>query len=122
MRESEIQQQCIKWFHNTFRPQAGEGGGEGEIIFVPNELSYHRSNYYQTMGVRKGCSDLIVVLKGKVLFIEMKTPKGKQSPEQIDFQRSVEAMGYEYYVVRSLDEFIYRITQHASDTTHPADQ
>ena len=36
----------------------------------------------------------------------MKTDKGRQSPEQKQWQEMVEAHGYRYRVCRSLDEFM----------------
>lgn len=102
MTERDIQKLCIEWFRATYREQ-------GEIICVPNEVTHYSSNKWQAVGVRKGCSDVIVVMKNKVLFIEFKTPQNKQSYEQLGFQRSIESLGFQYYVVRSLDEFIYHI-------------
>jgi len=103
--EREIQKLVVEWFRATYKDK-------GEIICVPNEVTHYSSNKWQAVGMRKGCSDLIVVLKGKVIFVELKTPQNKQSYEQVGFQRSVENLGYEYYVVRSLDEFIY-VIKHA---------
>lgn len=105
MTEREIQKLVVEWFRATYKDK-------GEIICVPNEVTHYSSNKWQAVGMRKGCSDLIIVLKGKVIFVELKTPQNKQSYEQVGFQRSVENLGYEYYVVRSLDEFIY-VIKHA---------
>ena len=60
----------------------------------------------KTMGLRSGASDLVVVLPGRVMFVEVKTPTGKQSPAQVKFQQTVEALGHEYIVVRSVEETI----------------
>ena len=103
--ERDIQKLCVEYFRKVYQ-------GQGEIICVPNEVTHYSSNKWQAVGMRKGCSDLIVVLKGKIVFVELKTPQNKQSYEQVGFQRSVENLGYEYYVVRSLDEFIY-VIKHA---------
>lgn len=105
MTEREIQKLVVEWFRAAYKDK-------GEIICVPNEVTHYSSNKWQAVGMRKGCSDLIIVLKGKVIFVELKTPQNKQSYEQVGFQRSVENLGYEYYVVRSLDEFIY-VIKHA---------
>jgi hypothetical protein len=48
---------------------------------------------------------LIVVLEGKVLFVEVKNEKGKQSPKQKIFQSQVENLGFKYYLVRNLKDF-----------------
>lgn len=57
------------------------------------------------MGMRKGVSDIIVLLPKRVVFVELKSDIGKQRPEQIEFQKIVEGLGFEYYVIRSLEEF-----------------
>jgi len=53
----------------------------------------------------KGVSDLIIVLPGKVIFCEMKDDKGRQKPEQVKFENKVVALGHEYWLVRSEEEF-----------------
>lgn len=55
-------------------------------------------------GFRLGSSDLVIVLKEKVLFVEIKTETGKQSDNQKEFQRDVEALGYEYLLWKSVDD------------------
>ena len=41
---------------------------------------------------------------GKTVFIETKTPTGRQSKKQKHFQAVVERMGYDYMVMRSVDD------------------
>jgi hypothetical protein len=40
------------------------------------------------------------------LWIEVKSPTGKQSPEQKSFQEHVESLGHTYLLVRSIDEVL----------------
>ena len=56
-------------------------------------------------GLLSGVSDLIVVLKGRVIFVEVKNEVGKQSEKQIKFQQQVENLGFKYYLVRNLEDF-----------------
>ena len=59
-------------------------------------------------GVVAGVSDLILMVPRHGvhgLCIEMKTPKGKQSPNQKTWQKLVEDEGYMYMVVRSFERF-----------------
>lgn len=58
-----------------------------------------------TFGFKKGVSDLIVVIPNKVLFVELKTETGKQREEQENFEKIVEALGFNYYIVRDLQTF-----------------
>jgi len=102
--ESKIQQECLMHFRNTYclkhhNPQC--------LMFsVPNE----GKNAIEQMrkiqiGLMSGVSDTIIVMPNRVIFCEFKDDKGKQSPQQIDFQIKVENLGFEYWLVRSLDEF-----------------
>ena len=104
MTEYEIQCSIVKWFRSTYKD---------DIIFsVPMEAAWKNSNKFTCSGMLKGTSDLVIITKRGVVFVEVKTKQGKQSYEQVGFQRSVENLGYEYYVVRSLDEFVY-VIKHA---------
>ena len=52
-----------------------------------------------------GEPDLTLFLpKGKIILIEVKTPTGRQSAKQKHFQKHFEQMGYEYIIMRSVDD------------------
>ena len=56
-------------------------------------------------GVSAGAADLIILLPiGNVLFVEVKTAKGRQSPEQKAFQERVESLGFNYVIWRSVED------------------
>ena len=56
-------------------------------------------------GVTAGAADLIILLPiGNVLFVEVKTAKGRQSPEQKAFQERVESLGFSYVIWRSVED------------------
>lgn len=57
------------------------------------------------IGMLPGVSDLIVVQPDRVMFVEVKDYKGLQRPNQIIFEQKVKALGYDYHLVRSLDDF-----------------
>ncbi len=105
MTEEQLQAQLFKWYHNNFctiksTPQ--------HIIFsVPNgaHVSTRQAMTLKATGLIAGVSDMIIIQPNKVLFIEVKIEKGNQSPEQIKFQQKIEALGFEYHVARSLEEF-----------------
>jgi hypothetical protein len=105
--EGRIQSNCVAWFWNAY-PQYRE------LYFcVPNENAREDSNastgaIRRSMGVVKGVSDTILFLaRGKyhALCVEFKTEIGRQSDAQRLWQSKVEAQGYRYEVVRSLEEF-----------------
>ena len=71
---------------------------------VPNEATRNNSKYIKS-GVLAGVSDLIVLKNGKTYFVELKDYKGKQSDKQKEFENIVSLEGFQYFLVRSLDEF-----------------
>jgi Holliday junction resolvase len=58
----------------------------------------------QGLGAYKGIPDLIAVKNGRVLFIELKTPRGRQSDHQKKFQADLEAAGGEYILCRGAED------------------
>ena len=62
----------------------------------------------QGLGAYRGIPDLIAVKSGRVLFIELKTARGRQSDHQKKFQADLEAAGGEYILCRGIDDLIER--------------
>ena len=108
MLEKDVQRTCLGYLAvknilylrlnagDTFRP-----GANGKL--------------YKVRGAPKGTADLLILhhirehlacSKPRPLFIEFKSSEGKQSEEQAIFERDVESLGYEYYLIRSLDELL----------------
>jgi hypothetical protein len=73
---------------------------------VPNEAAYRNKQYFSNLGMMPGVSDLIIVLPSKILFVELKSKVGRQSVEQKGFMEKVEALGFDYHLIRNLDDFI----------------
>ena len=68
-------------------------------------------------GVKSGISDVILLIPKNgfaSLCLEFKTEKGKQSPEQIEFQKQAEACGNKYVVVRSVAGAIETVKEYLS--------
>lgn len=95
--EREIQIECVKFFRERFPKQI--------ILSISNEAAWKNWARYEPMGCLHGAADLLVTLKDRVFFVEMKTKTGVQSDNQLDFQSKCEAIGISYYLCRSLDEF-----------------
>ena len=95
--EYDIQCECVEWMKHNH---------PGYIIFsVPNEAAGQRASKYKRSGMLPGVSDLVVITPRGIKFIEMKNAVGRQSKPQRTFQAQVEALGYPYYICRSLEEF-----------------
>ena len=60
----------------------------------------------QGLGSHRGQADLTTVKNGRVIFIEIKTGKGKLSKHQEKFRDDILSHGGEYVVIRSLDEIM----------------
>jgi len=105
MTEAQIQQQIIIWFRNNYQIK-----GKGLIFSVANESTYSNKKFKNT-GTMAGVSDLIVVLNGKTIFVELKTEIGKQSEAQLKFQKNIENLNQEYYLIRSLEQFKNEISR-----------
>jgi hypothetical protein len=53
-----------------------------------------------------GAPDIICVINGQYVGIEVKAPKGKQSEHQKAFQQALEAAGGRYVLAYSLEEVV----------------
>lgn len=62
--------------------------------------------YYnlQGLGSFPGLSDLVAVKNGRVVHIEVKTPRGRQSERQKQFQQRLEEAGGKYVVARGIED------------------
>lgn len=97
--ESVLQRQCVAWFRLQ-HPNA--------LIFaIPNGGSRHKLEAVKLKaeGVLAGIPDLQVILQNKVFFIEMKTQKGSQTPNQKQMQEKINSLGFNYFVCRSFEDF-----------------
>lgn len=101
--EDALQQKCYLWFHNTF-PNL-----RGLFFAVPNggHRDAREAKRLNLTGVVSGVSDTIFLYRSRAYFIEFKRddPKAVQSKKQEDWQELVERQGFEYFIVRTLEDF-----------------
>lgn len=102
-KESEIQHAIMEWLFWKHK--------EGKLFYWrQNVLPVPISRNGRITGFRpggaKGSADIFCVIAphGNLIGIEVKNSTGKQSPDQIIFQQQLQAVGAEYYVVRSVDD------------------
>lgn len=103
--EAKIQQECYLAYWNQYCL----------LHHVPRRMIFSVPNEGQVrlrgIGLYPGVSDLVVFHHPHPpIFVEVKTPEGKQSPAQKKFQAHIESLGYRYHLVRSLEEFQVIIT------------
>lgn len=55
-------------------------------------------------GLFPGSADLIGCFRGRFIAVEIKTPDGRQSPDQKLWQGQIESKGGLYFIVRSEDD------------------
>ncbi len=106
--EARIQSEIVKYFRNKYCTRLNNP--KYLIFSVPNERE-NRSELRKMIGtgLLSGVSDLIIVVPGCVVFVEVKDDKGKQSEKQLEFESDVKKLGFEYILVRSVDEFQEKI-------------
>lgn len=97
--EEAIQIACVNWFRGRYEKYIAFAVGNGGSRNAIEAMNLKRS------GVLAGVSDLILIADHTILFVEMKTEKGKQSERQKEFQQNVERLGFSYRICRSLEEF-----------------
>lgn len=104
--ENNLQAEIYKWFNNNY---CLKNMNDRALIFsIPNggTRNIREAMTFKATGLLKGASDLVVIFpNGKLFFVELKTDKGIQSSEQKDFECRVSSLGYEYHLIRSLEEF-----------------
>lgn len=115
-KESELQILCVRWFAYEYphlrmllyHPQ-NEGTANGRV----------RGAIAKAEGVVAGVADLILQAPSEdgfsCLAIEMKTPTGRQSPEQKMFELYIKAAYGKYVVIRSFEDFKAIVTEYVSD-------
>jgi len=76
----------------------------GKLLFHISNEGKRNKKYVKGFGIKKGVADVYLSKANSLyhgLYIEFKTEEGKQSKDQIEFQRQVETEGYKYAVCRS---------------------
>jgi len=123
--ESSLQIACVTWFRIQF-PQyryllfSSLNGTHLSGTAAQRAIKWNR---LAREGAVSGVADLFLAMSKRDyirmleamylgLFIEMKSAKGKQSAEQKEFQKQVEAQGYEYFLCRDLESFIAKIKEY----------
>lgn len=64
------------------------------------------------MGVHPGFADLIVLSEGRVPFLEVKSKTGSLNPPQVGFRDTVQAQGFAWVLVRSVDDALAALADH----------
>lgn len=111
--EHRLQVQCVCWFRCVHQDMA-------PLLFsIPNGGARNAITgaKLKAEGVVAGVADLCLAVPrgGGVLFIELKTPTGRQSERQKAWQAAVEKAGNTYVVIRDFSQFVSTINNYLND-------
>ena len=97
--EDAIQRDIVNYLRNVL-------AGHAMVLHIHNNpRSAIDGARLKAMGLVKGAPDLLLVLPhGKGAFIEVKAPKGVVKPEQHSFSFTCQALGWPWFVARSVDD------------------
>lgn len=110
--EAKIQSDAYQWFYSTYPQYRGLLWAVTNQNERSNELSKKAQlisgAMRKALGLVAGVSDLqLSIARGGYhgLCLECKTAVGRQSPQQIEWERKVTEQGYLYRIFRSKEEF-----------------
>ena len=108
MTEAQLQSKAFTNFWNNNPHLRGR-------LFAINQNSHNqiKGAINRSLGVLPGVSDMAYLIPGSVVWIEWKTPSGKQSTDQRKFQALVTSLGMQYHIVTSEEEFLKVIAEHS---------
>jgi hypothetical protein len=101
IHELALQSQCFQWHWNT-KP------GERQRLWHVNGKAKNaiEGSKFKAIGVVKGVADLCYMTKQwGTIYIELKTSIGRQSLEQVNFQKQIENCGGIYVICRTFEHF-----------------
>lgn len=109
MNENQLQQSIYLWYQNTYVIK----DKRCMILSIPNGGLRDKMTAItmKATGLYKGAADLLVIYRGWVGFVELKTEVGIQSPSQRQFEAHCIEAGIPYRLVRTLAEFQQLIAQ-----------
>jgi Holliday junction resolvase len=73
------------------------------VMHIPNQATRGRQRW---AGLMPGAPDLVAVRRGRVVFLEVKTEKGKVSERQAEVHDLLRFHGMEVRVVRGVDDIV----------------
>lgn len=102
--EIQLHSSCFQWHWNNFPNE------RGLLCYnLNNSANKIQGNQNKALGLIKGRSDMVYYKNGKALMIEFKTEDGIQSNEQKQWQKIITEAGFQYSIIRTLEEFKYLI-------------
>lgn len=103
MNETQIQRQILDWLVIQEK--------QGKLWYTRLQNNAIRNGHpVKNKHSKTGLADIMILIQGVILFMEVKSKRGKQTDNQKDFQQAVKKHGKQIYViVRSLEEAIREV-------------
>jgi len=100
MTEHQLQALCFTWHWNN-RPD------ERGLLYMNhnNPRDARQGAQLKVMGMVSGVADMTYLSNSGPIFLEFKTPTGRQTERQKWWQAQVEAAGYRYCIIRKFEDF-----------------
>ena len=107
--EHKIQVGIVNYLSLALPPDATywavpNGGARSQFVTKNGRSFSLEGKRLKDEGVVSGVSDLMILWAGRLICIEVKTPKGRQSQNQKDWEERIITCGAVYRVVRSIDD------------------
>jgi hypothetical protein len=113
--EIKIQSEAFLWHWNNYPNE------RGLLCYnLNNSANKIQGNQNKALGLIKGRSDMVYYKNGKAIMIEFKNEIGKQMPEQKKWEELISKEGFQYHIIRSLEQFKELI--HETQTRGQTDQ
>ena len=99
--EDQLQMDCVMLFTLKYPKLVG-------LLFMVHNTPRNAIDgiRLKRMGMVRGVADLAFLYNGKSYYLEMKIKTGKQSKEQKEWEQLITSQGFQYVIIRSIDEFL----------------
>jgi hypothetical protein len=113
--EAQLQRTIVSALRFTLPKDAILHHSPNEVA-LPGATAAKRQAILAGMGVHAGFADLMILSQGRVVFLELKSLKGRLSPAQEAFRDAVLGQGFSWALVRSLDDALNALSDHGFTT------
>lgn len=79
------------------------------FFHIKNDVGMRRNNFFydlKSLGVLPGVADFCIMTSDSIVFLEIKTKKGKLSPKQKVFLKDVKRLGHQAFVAYGWDDIL----------------
>ncbi|WP_412506172.1 VRR-NUC domain-containing protein [Roseovarius sp. SYSU LYC5161] len=109
-REGPVHRAILQYLRHALPADALVHHSPNELDMAGSEAARQIAKA-RKMGTRAGWPDLEIIWCGRAYMLEVKAPRGRQSPDQRAVANDLERAGAEYAVVRSIEEVQHVISK-----------